>query len=126
MSTTVFFVDDDHRCLDSIRRTLSDIDICKDWEILFFTSAAKALETASRKRVSALVTDEHMPEMSGHELITAIRSTSPQLVAILFTGDAGDALESDIVRIEKPCDAEHLAKVIDDLLKTVPRERPNE
>jgi DNA-binding NtrC family response regulator len=112
MSVNVIFVDDDERCIDSMRRGLVRMDTCKGWSMIFCTSPEEALTAAKEHGVSALVTDEHMPSMTGHDLINKIRAIAPDVVAILFAGDTDHTHATDTILVEKPCDLGLLAATI--------------
>lgn len=112
MTETVIFVDDDERCIDSIRRNLEKLQECAEWKMIFCTTPSAAIDEASRGHVSVLVTDEHMPDMSGHELISAIKKLHPNAVTILLSGDPERCSSPETVVIEKPFDAHLLAESI--------------
>ncbi len=125
MQATIAFVDDDARCLNSIRIIMSHRDECSGWELIFTTEPAEALSAAQEGRLTALVTDEHMPSMSGHELINRAKSVSPELIAILLSGSPeANAVEARVV--EKPCDTTDLIKILKTELGKLPEGKCNE
>lgn len=112
MKATVIFVDDNQRCIDSMRRSLRDLEVCADWDMVFCSSPLEAMQAAPGRCVTALVTDEHMPEMSGHELIQAMKKLHPGIVPILITGDPDQDTAPGVILLEKPCSSDLIAEAI--------------
>lgn len=67
-----------------------------------------------------LVTDIHMPKMSGGDLIRALRKTLPNLAVLLISGDV-DAInprefDGDVYAMEKPFTADKLASKVAEII----------
>jgi two-component system, probable response regulator PhcQ len=80
---TILIVDDEPEILDGLRRTLRD----ESYRILT-TISADALRRMEQGGVDLLLTDLDMPEMSGLELVSRVRSSFPDIVRMLLTGHA--------------------------------------
>ena len=83
---TVLFVDDYPEYVAAGEEYLETVD--DDIEVVPETRAAAALEHVSRERVDCVVCDYQMPEMSGLELLAAVREERPGLPFLLLTGHA--------------------------------------
>ena len=110
----VLFVDDEQRVLNSMR-----IMFRKSFELHFATNGKDALEIIEREDIDVIVADHRMPEMTGVEVLTQVRSLSPRTVRILLTGYADlDAVEGSINDGEvfrfltKPCAPNQLRETI--------------
>ena len=78
---TVLFVDDEEKCLSSIKRAF----LGERYEILFTNSAKEAVEILKQNEVHVLVTDMRMPEMSGEDLLGIVKEKYPYIVKIAFS-----------------------------------------
>ncbi|MEM8986131.1 MAG: response regulator [Pseudomonadota bacterium] len=107
------FVDDEAAVLAGIRRGLGRLR--KNWDVAYFTNPKEALQTCLHTHFDVLVTDMRMPEMSGLELVKAVRERC-DTPCLILTGspDLQSALyalnETDVFRYyTKPCDIDLLA-----------------
>ena len=80
----VLLVDDEPYILETLKRSLHK----SEFEILTATSGPLALEILNRCPVDAVVSDEHMPGMTGTELLSIIRDSYPNVPRIILTGNA--------------------------------------
>ena len=110
----VLFVDDEQRVLNSMR-----IMFRREYELYLAADGIEALEIIQNKDIDVIVADHRMPNMTGVEVLTRVRSLSPRTVRILLTGYADlDAVEGSINEGEvfrfltKPCPAEQLRETI--------------
>lgn len=110
----VLFVDDEQRVLNSMR-----IMFRRDYDLYLASDGAQALEIIKSKDIDVIVADHRMPNMTGVEVLTRVRSLSPRTVRILLTGYADlDAVEGSINDGEvfrfltKPCAAEQLRQTL--------------
>ena len=86
--STLLVVDDEPGVVDAVCETLYGDPA---YRILSTTDPFRALEILKGKdRVDLLITDLFMPEMDGPSLLTAGRSTRPDLLAVFTTGMASD------------------------------------
>jgi CheY-like chemotaxis protein len=84
-------------------------------EVIEAHSASRALEIAqSGERFDLVVTDQAMPGMTGVQLATTLRESSPTLPIILATGYAElpPGSDSTLVRLAKPFTLKQLAESV--------------
>ncbi len=113
MNDCILLVDDDPLVLDGYRRCLG-----REFSIETATGPNEALLLLEQKQtVAVVVSDMHMPGMSGIELLSKVKTLSPDTVRIILTGNAElqtaiDAInEGNIFRfLVKPCSREAMGK----------------
>ncbi len=115
MTHQVLLVDDDENLLNGLKRNLRS----EPFDVLTAPGASEALAILEERTIDAVVSDEHMPGLSGTELLTEIRTRYPDTVRIMLTGEADvdTAMrainQGEIYRfLTKPCDARDLALCI--------------
>ena len=81
---TVLFVDDEENVLAALRRGLLD----EPYNTLFATSGREALDILAQSPVHVIVTDMRMPQMSGLELLGAVKNDYPHVIRMVLSGDA--------------------------------------
>ena len=79
---TILFVDDEEKILRSLQRGLMD----EPYDLLFANSGKEALQILSEHEVHVIVTDMRMPEMSGLELLRAVKEKYPKIVRLVLSG----------------------------------------
>jgi CheY-like chemotaxis protein len=62
-----------------------------DWQIEYAADGAEALERAEKSLPDLIVTDLHMPQMDGLELVRAMRDRHPEVPVILMTAYGSEA-----------------------------------
>jgi len=87
----VGIIDDDAAIRDSLRVLLRARGI----DAHCFASAAEFLGSAEVDQLGSLLVDQHMPKMTGIELIELLRSWSVTTPAIMITGAANDRTLAD-------------------------------
>ncbi len=80
----VLFVDDEKSILKSIQRELSDEVYNKH----FASNGHDAIKLMDKIKISVLITDLKMPEMSGLELLKIVQEKFPDTIRIILTGHA--------------------------------------
>ncbi len=116
----VLLVDDEPNVLDAYRRTLR-----RKFAISTALGAQEAIEVIKTQGpFSVLVTDMHMPEINGVQLLTFAKKLSPNTVRVMLTGNADqqtaiDAVnKGDIFRfLNKPCSPENLENTLNVAIK---------
>jgi len=115
----LLFVDDEQDTLDSLSRFLRKEPYTKH----FATSGKQALELLETCNIAILLTDLRMPEMSGMELISQVKTSHPNIVRIILSGihDIDQIIESintgEVFRfIPKPIEPHGFKKIITDTI----------
>jgi len=116
---TLLFVDDEQDTLDSLSRFLRREPYIKH----FVTSGKEALQLLETFNIAILLTDLRMPEMSGMELISQVKTSHPDIVRIILSGihDIDQIIESintgEVFRfIPKPIEPQGFKKIITDAI----------
>ncbi len=113
--TSLLFVDDEERVLNSMR-----IMFRRRYDLHTASDGSEALRIIREREIDVIVADHRMPQMTGVEVLTAVRHLSPRTVRILLTGYADlDAVERSINEGEvfrfltKPCAPQQLRDTIE-------------
>lgn len=122
-SANLLFIDDDPNLLASLRRSL--IQRQHEWSMTFVDTPREALERFSACRPDVVISDQHMPEKSGLEMIATMQQRAAWPVEyLLLTGsdDFSIALEAiNSARVfrflTKPCSTDDLIASIEAALK---------
>jgi two-component system probable response regulator PhcQ len=83
-TATILLVDDEPNVTDALRRALRR----EPYQFLTATSAAGALRILETQHVDVVVSDEHMPGMSGSEFLSLVRKQYPQSIRMILSGQA--------------------------------------
>jgi HD-like signal output (HDOD) protein len=115
MKKKVLFVDDEGKVLRGLERMLRTVR--REWEMLFTTGAAQALEILDDEPFDVVVTDMRMPGMDGARFLEKVRQRHPQTVRIVLSGHSEQALTMKSVKLAhqylaKPCDPETLISTV--------------
>ena len=111
---SVYVVDDD----DDVRTGLCRLLRSAGWDVLDFASAPAFLEAYDPERVSCLLLDVSMPEMTGPELHETLGDRGIDIPVVFLTGkgDVGTSVRAlkrgALDFLEKPVDAEVLLDAI--------------
>src|SRR5262249_3300349 len=112
---TNLFVDDEVNILKALRRLTRH----EPWTVLCASRGVEALEALDKSPAQVVVSDQRMPEMSGVDLVQAVRDRHPDVVRMMLTGYtemnvAVDAINrGEIYRlITKPWNDEELKATI--------------
>ena len=81
LKNRILFVDDEPRITSALRATFR-----RDFNIVVANSGAEALAILEKHQIDVLVSDERMPGMLGHELLSKVAKLYPQAMRILLTG----------------------------------------
>ncbi|WP_418141028.1 response regulator [Marinobacter sp. MA] len=124
----ILFVDDEQPILNSLMRLTRK----QNFQCLFASSGAEALEIMQEQTVDLVVSDMRMPEMSGHEFLAEVKQRYPGTIRYLLTGQSD--LESTVSAlndggisrfIHKPWDDDKFIEALEEGLKVVRLERDN-
>lgn len=121
----LLFVDDEQRVLNSMR-----IMFRRHYDLYLASHGSEALDIVDREQIDVIVADHRMPQMTGVEVLSHVRSRSPRTVRILLTGYAdldaveGSINESEVFRfLTKPCPPQQLKDTVE-LAAKLAREAP--
>jgi CheY-like chemotaxis protein len=78
---SVLFVDDDRLTLSSQERCLQD----EPYDKLFAKNSHEVFEVLKQHKVHVIITDMCMPEMTGLELLRAVRKEYPDITGMILT-----------------------------------------
>jgi FixJ family two-component response regulator len=116
----VSIVDDDQFFRESMCRLMRSLGYTAD----IFPSAVDFLASPRLAETACLITDVHMPAMTGYELHRRLIDTGQTIPTILVTAfpndfDQARALNDGVVcYLRKPVDEEHLTQCVRDALKS--------
>lgn len=111
----IFFVDDEQRVVDGLRRMLRPMR--DEWEMAFFSSGPAALDAMDVLQPDIVVSDMRMPGMNGAEFLGEVRRRHPGTVRLILSGQCDRAAVLDAAGpahqfLSKPCSAESLRNAI--------------
>jgi response regulator RpfG family c-di-GMP phosphodiesterase len=78
---TLLIVDDESRILRSLRAVFR-----AGYQVRTTTDCKEALQILKIEQVSAIISDQRMPEMRGVDLLNQARQISPNTMRLLMTG----------------------------------------
>jgi two-component system, LuxR family, response regulator FixJ len=110
----VAVVDDDDAVRDSLQFLLETLGC----SVATYASAAQFLNEASPDRLACLIVDQHMPDLTGLQLIGRLRSEGVTLPIVLITGSPSPDLlrlahELGVAKVlEKPLDDDVLLEFV--------------
>lgn len=110
-SSLVMVVDDDDSSREVMRFLLDE----EGYRVVAFDSPASALATlpAPDEDVGVLLTDVHLPGMSGPELAGHVRALYPDVRVAFVTGDLEPPRGVDGAFIQKPVDLEEIIRFVE-------------
>lgn len=110
MKRTVYYLDDDRQNVEVFSLIFGD-----SFDVQSFVDAKKFLEASTNKTIEVLLVDFRMPQMSGLEVIKAIKTRYPNSFCFLITGHIEDEITSSPLVdafVRKPYDIERLFALI--------------
>ena len=114
----VLLVDDDPDMVKAMAEWLTvDRDL---YEVLTAANGREALEVLAQEEICLVVSDIHMPEISGLHLLSEIRIRYPQTEVILLTGYPTPEILKEVQQsgcigfLEKPFNTADLRRLIQD------------
>lgn len=105
---TVLLVEDD----PSNREGLGDVLRCSGFRVVAAEDGAQALGIVGQVRFDVVLTDFHLPDMRGTELLDQIHSRSglPRKAAVMVSGV--EPLRGAFAYLRKPCELDVLVSVL--------------
>jgi DNA-binding NtrC family response regulator len=80
---TILVVDDER----DVRELLALVLQSAGYAVIIAANSREVLDILATRQVALLITDYHMPEMNGTELIARVRAAHPRLPMILASGE---------------------------------------
>jgi response regulator RpfG family c-di-GMP phosphodiesterase len=113
---TVLLVDDEERLLAGLRRQLRG-----KFEVVTAVGGAQAMEILeSKSEIAVVISDMHMPGMTGVEVLEAFSKKSPTTTRIMLTGNADQDCAVEAINkshvfgfLNKPCSTDMLIESIE-------------
>ncbi len=119
MSEKILIIDDEIGVLQAIKRIFCDLG----FEVLVSSNPIEALSFINDQDIAVVVADQKMPEMSGLELLSRLKTMAPDIKRIMLTGygDLNIAMsainECDVFRfISKPWNDKQLIEAVTDAI----------
>ena len=117
MYSSILFIDDDYKILNSFKRSLS-----QEYSVYVADTPEKGLRLFEEKGpFSVLVSDMHMPGMNGVEVLSKAREIDADTSRVLLTGYADQQAAIDAVNkgrifkfLTKPCPLQTLVPVLEE------------
>jgi HD-like signal output (HDOD) protein/CheY-like chemotaxis protein len=111
----LMFVDDDPLIREALRRTMYGMR--HEWSMRFSGGGPEALKELSSEPADVVISDMHMPEMDGAELLAEVKRLYPQAIRFILSGRSETesiirATRSAHRYLSKPCDAAALKAAI--------------
>lgn len=90
----VLIIDDEPSITDALQIILSDIGHA----VAIATTGREGLEQAGRKRYDVTITDLRLPDMSGLDLLSLLRSQEPSCCIIVITAHGTPEIAAESLR----------------------------
>ncbi len=92
MKGNLLIVDDEPLLLDSLQFLLRNV--CE--HIFVAANGEEAIKIINEQKIDCVLTDYHMPKMSGLELFKIVRQTNSNLPFIFYTGHGVEKIEGEL------------------------------
>jgi adenylate cyclase len=122
-------VDNNQDVLEALQETLSKLDV----EVITATSGKAGMEILQARQVDVVISDMHMPEMSGPEFLKQVSALQPHSCRIVLTADADPEDAKSAINdggvslyLDIPWKDNELRQVIGEAVKVARLSRQNE
>jgi YesN/AraC family two-component response regulator len=118
----VLLVDDERRVREIVSLFLSEV-----YDVKQAATGAEAVRIVRSQAVSAVVLDYRLPDGSGLEVLSQIRSAQPRVPVVMMTGYGSEALCASALRLgirdyfPKPLNMDDLLESVQRLVSETPR-----
>ncbi|MDD4956860.1 MAG: hybrid sensor histidine kinase/response regulator [Candidatus Omnitrophica bacterium] len=117
---SLLVVDDEASILNTIKRLLRG----EHYGVLTTSDPEEALSIIAGEKIKVIISDQHMPGVSGIELLSRVKEKYPDVVRIMFTGYTDMTIAEEAINrgevyrfINKPWDDRGLRNIINDALE---------
>lgn len=121
MSATVIFVDDEAEVREGVKRALRH----EAFNVITVDSARACMDLLVTTDAQIVISDLHMPDYNGNDLIACLRETHPHITRMVLSGHLDDLKIKDLidrgdvsVYLQKPCSHQKLASQIRDAIES--------
>ena len=116
---TIFIIDDEGRMCRSLQAILKPAG----YNVAYTTSGSIALKNIQNRRIDLFLSDIHMPDLNGFDLLDQVKTMRPEIPIIMMTGEA--TVDSAVKALKmgaydflkKPFEPEVLVKAIENALE---------
>ena len=117
----ILLVDDDRNLVTTLSYGLRKA-LGKAISVAVCFNGSEALSMLATQRFDVVISDFHMPGLSGLEFLNKIRQDHREMILVLITAYGTDALEEEVHRlgigyITKPFELSRLAQIIHSLIR---------
>jgi DNA-binding NtrC family response regulator len=125
---TILVVDDDISVTDSFRLLLTDME----FEVQIAYNLAQATAITAARQFDLVITDLCLPDGTGIDVITHVKTEAPETEVILMTGHGSLDITIEAIKrgayyyVEKPCAPDALRTLINRALEVAMLKRENE
>lgn len=123
LQPTLLLLDDEPNILNALQRVLYS----EGYRIFATSKAVEALDILATHRVDVIISDQRMPEMTGVEFLSKVKTLYPSIVRVVLSGysDIGSITEAinkgAIYKyFSKPWDDEELREELRQIFRTLP------
>lgn len=119
-SATIFIIDDEELVRESMETLIRTLGYGTET----FTSAKDCFSRGRIAEASCLITDVHMPDMTGFELLSRLHADGYRVPVIFMSGRSGEGLPEAAIEagaigfLEKPVNLQRLLKYLDKALNS--------
>ena len=99
MKSVIAIVDDD----ESVREALASLISSLGYEAMPYSSGDEFLRSAARERTACLITDMHMPGMTGSQLHKQLVSSGDRIPTIFMTAFPNEAVRKNAAQAGVDC-----------------------
>jgi DNA-binding NtrC family response regulator len=96
----------------------------KDYEVVTVDTPRAAFELLAARRIGVIISDQRMPEMSGTEFLSRVRTLYPTTIRMMLTGNTNLDILAQAVNegaiykfITKPWDRNYLREQVSEAIK---------
>src|ERR1700685_2800494 len=94
---SVLFLDDEQNVLNSIRRLFAD----ETYGVAVAGNYEEAMAVMAREKIKVVLSDQRMPDITGIEFLSRIKTQYPDAVRILFTAYADLSAAEQAINISQ-------------------------
>ena len=115
----ILIVDDEAEIVDQVKEYFED----EGFQVFTAETGQEGIEIGAREKPALMILDMKLPDMSGIQVLKAVKKATPSIKVITMTGyidqlmfDQAEELGRDTF-LQKPFDLETLKKEVDRLLR---------